>query len=248
MTGRRTLVLVGLLCLAALAGCLGPSEISDEDLQGNATYNWETGADAAYNLSDSSYQAVYEVTNRSSIAVYNRDALGVESPVQIEKLQFRFTNDTVVNATHANLSATLAQSETDITLPAQNGSVAYTASRNGKQFATPVIVPGNQSITLPPDARVGVPVLSHVRPGDYSTSITDARMTVRWANVTDGSLTVHYYLQWDLLLFGGLAAIGLALGLGGALYYFRQIRRLKARREEIGLDVNQSEDENANDR
>lgn len=244
MKERRLLALGGLLCLALTAGCFGPSEIPESDLRGeNVTYDWETDAEAAYTLSRSSYQAVYNASNRTTLSIHDRDALGVESPVRIGSLQFRFTNGTIVNATHANLSATIAQRRTTIGLPARHGQVAYTADRSGKQFSTPVAVEGPQAVTLPPGARVGAPVLSQVSPGNYSTAVADDRMTVRWANVTDGALTVHYYLQRDLVLFSLLLLVTLSLAVGGSLYYVRQIRRLEARREAIAPDVDQDEDD-----
>lgn len=243
MTGRRVLVLCGLCALALLAGCLGPSEIPDDQLGESANYTWETDADAAYTLERSSYSAVYTVTNRTTVAVYERDALGVESSIDIRGLQFRYPNGTVVNATHPGLNANRTQDRTRIGLPVRNGSVAYTASRIGKEFGIPVAVPGTQTITLPEGTRVGVPLLSQVSPGNYTTTVEEGRMTIRWANQTDGTLRVQYYLQRDLVLFGGLLLIGLAVAGGGSLYYWRQIRQLESRREDIGLDVEDETDE-----
>lgn len=240
---RRRLLAVGALALlGVLAGCFGPAEIPEDDLTGNASYDWDANASGAYDLSRSSYETVYNVTNRSTIAVNDRDALGTESPIRIRLLQFRFRNGTVVNATHGNLSATLAQRRTTIDLPARDGEVAFTASRSGKQFSIPVAVPGPQEIRLPPGARVGVPILSQVSPGEYETTVDDGRMTVRWANESDGTLTVHYYLQRDLLLFSLLVVVGTTLGVGGSVYYLRQIRRLKRRREEFGVDAEYDDD------
>lgn len=242
MTRRHRLVLAGLFCLVALAGCFGPSEIPDDRLQENATYDWDTDVNASYTVEESSYQAVYAVANRSTISINTRDLLGVDEPVQISALQFRFPNGTDVNATHANLSATTTQSATEISLPASNGTVAYTAPRNGKRFSTPVAVPGSQSVTLPPNTRVGVPILSQVSPGNYSTDVADDRMTIRWPSVDDGTLVVRYYLQRDLLIFGSLLLIAIVVGGGGLVYYLRQIRQLESIRKEIGIDVDEDDD------
>jgi len=239
---RRLLALVGLVVLAGLAGCFGPSEVPEEDLTGNATYDWDRNAAAAYDLSRSTYAAVFAVDNRSTLEVHDRDALGVEAAVDISALQFRFQNGTVVNATHRNLSATLEQRQTVISLPARSGQVAYSARRSGKQFSTPVVVPGRQTITLPPGTRVGVPLLSQVNPADYATTVADGRMTVAWANQTGGTLTVHYYLQRDLVLFSLLLLVTLTLGVGGSVYYLRQIRRLEDEREDLGLEVETEDD------
>jgi hypothetical protein len=245
---RRALVLGAVLALALLAGCLGPTEIPDDQLANNATYDWDRGADASYELSRSSYTAVFNVSNRTTLSVYDRDALGVEAPVDLSALRYRFANGSVVAPTDTdNLSATLEQRRTVISLPATHGQVAYTASRSGKQFTTPVVVPGTQTVTMSPGARVGVPLLSQVSPGDHSTSVSDNRMTVTWSDVDDGALTVHYYLQRDLLLFSALVVVGTVVGLGGLVYYFRQLRQLKSAREEIGLDVETDDDEFGDD-
>lgn len=240
---RRLLAVGGLLVLVGLAGCFGPAEIPDEQLAGNVSYDWDTDAAAAYSLSRSSYTAVYELTNRSTLAVHDRDPLGVEAPVDISALRFRYPNGTVVNATHDNLSAQLQQRRTIITLPNRSGQVAYTAARSGKQFSTPVVVEGRQTITLRPGARVGIPLLSQVRPGNVTTRVgEDNRMTIAWHNQTSGSLSVQFYLQRDVLLFSLLLLVTLTAGIGGSVYYLRQIRQLEAEREEIGLDVD-TEDE-----
>jgi hypothetical protein len=245
---RRVLALGAVLALALLAGCFGPTQIPDEQLADNATYEWDRGADAAYTLSRSSYTAVFNVSNRSTLSVYDRDALGVEAPVDLSALRYRFANGSVVapNGT-ANLSATLEQRRTVISLPATDGQVGYTASRSGKQFTTPVVVPGSQSVTLPPGARVGVPLLSQVSPGDHTTSVSDNRMTVSWSDAEDGALTVHYYLQRDLLLFTALVLVVTVVGVAGLVYYFRQLRQLESAREDIGLDVETEDDDVGDD-
>lgn len=245
---RRALALGGVLALALLAGCLGPTEIPDDQLASNATYDWDRGADASYELSRSSYTAVFNASNRSTLSVYDRDALGVEAPVDLSALRYRFANGTVVapNGT-ASLSATLEQRRTVIRLPATDGHVAYTASRSGKQFTTPVVVPGSQTVTMPPGARVGVPLLSQVSPGEHTTSVTDNRMTVTWGDVDDGALTVHYYLQRDLFLFSALFIVASIVGVGGLIYYLRQLRQLESIREDIGLDVDTEDDEFGDD-
>jgi len=240
---RRYLAVGGFVLLALLAGCsLGPSEIPEDQLAADGEYRWDTGGDVSFNLSRSSYAVVVDLTNSSNLSVHSRDALGTESSVQLSNLQFRYPNGTVVNASHPDLSASLAQKRTDITVPATEGKVAYTASRNGKQFSTPAFATGSYEMTLPPGARIGIPLLSQAGPGGYETTVDDGRMTVRWANVTQGTVQVRYYLQRDLLLFGGLVAIVVAVGAGGALYYFRQIRRLEEQREELGLDVDHEDD------
>ncbi|MEF8908480.1 MAG: DUF5803 family protein, partial [Haloarculaceae archaeon] len=53
---------------------------------------------------------------------------------------------------------------------------------------------------------------------------------------------VRYYLQRDLWIFGGIAVVSVTLGIGGLVYYLRQIRQLEEKREELGLDVDYEDD------
>jgi hypothetical protein len=243
MTSRRVHAALALVAVLLLAGCFGgPSEIPEEDLTGEASYDWETNATATFNLSRSSYTTVVEIQNRTELTVWRSDRLGTDSPVDVEALQFRFENRTVVNATHGNLSATRTGDNTVISLPAENGTVAYTAGRTGKRFSAPVFVEGSYELVLPPSTRIGVPLLSQASPGGYSTDVTDDRMTVRWPDLSDGTLTVRYYLQRDLLLFGGLAVIVIVAGGGGTVYYLYQIRILEERRKAMGDDIEYEDD------
>lgn len=240
---RRTLAVGGLIALLLLGGCLGPTQIPEEDLNDEQTYDWESDTTVTVDLSRSSYTTVVNVSNSTTLSVFERDALGTEAPVRLSALQFRYPNGTVVNATHPDLGASVATKETEISLPAAAGQVGYRAERTGKDYATPAFVNGSYSVVLPPNSRIGVPLLSAATPGGYTTTVReDGRMVVRWDAVEDGTVSVRYYLQRDLWLFGGLIAIALSIGLGGLVYYLRQIRKLEAKREELGLDVDYEDD------
>jgi len=242
MNRRHVFALGALLVLAVLAGCFGSSELPEDDLNEEASYDWNTSANATFNLSRSSYAVVVTVPNES-IEVWGEDAIEGDTPVQLRALKFRYPNGTVVNASHDNLSASSDGDRTTIEMPTDEGQVAYTASRSGKSFSTPVVVNGSHEVILPSGARVGIPLLSQTNPGDMESSVSDNRQTLRWEELTDETVSVRYYLQRDLLLFGGLGAIGLLLAIGGSIYYLRQIRTLEQQREEIGLDVDYDDDE-----
>jgi hypothetical protein len=239
---RRRLALAGLLVLVVLSGCTGTGEIPEEDLAASADYDWERNATVALDLEPRQYSAVVTVTNRSTVEFYRQDALGSQRSVGISALQFRYRNGTVVNATEANLSATREGDRTVIGLPAEAGKVGFTASRVSTQFSMPVFADGSYAVRLPPGTRIGVPILSQASPGGYETSVSEGRMTVRWTDLEDGTLSVRYYLQRDLWIFGGVVAIAVGLGVGGTFYYLRQIRRLEEQREELGLDVDREDD------
>lgn len=252
---RRHLALVSVIALAALAGCtglFGPESIDEDQLNENASYDWDTETDAAIVINRGSYEAVYQLRNNSTFTVYNRDDLGREEGVPLRALRFRYPNGTVVSAQNSSLSANRTGSQTNIRLPENtSGQVAYTAPRNGKSFATPTYLNNiTYAVTLPPGARVGIPLLSQVTPGGYETSVNEAtnRMTIRWNEpVTSQGLRLRYYLERDLFIFGGLAVVAILVGTGGTVYYWRQLQAVKRRRQEAGIDIETDDDDFGDD-
>ncbi|PSP31223.1 hypothetical protein BRC64_11045 [Halobacteriales archaeon QH_10_67_22] len=245
---NRRLLAAGLLVLlVGLAGCasfLGSDDPDPEELEADGEYDWETPANTTYNVSRSQFQAVIAVENQSNLVVYRTDELGTDEPMSLRALQFRYPNGTVVTANASNLGATTEGQRTNLSLPQEQGQVAFTSPRpNAKRFSIPVFREGSHAVILPPRARVGIPLLSNVNPGNYNTSVADNRMTIRWGNADRGPVVTRYYLQRDLLIFGSVAAVLLVAGVVGGLYYYRQIRTLQAKREEIGLDVEMDDDE-----
>jgi len=253
---RRVLALCGLALLVFLAGCsFGGGEIPEDELTGEADYDWETDANASFTLQDSerfsfaseTYAAVIDVGNQSSLGVYQVGTIQGESAIQIEALQFRYPNGTVVNATHGNLTAVQGSDSTELRLPAANGTVGYTSARDGKRWVTPAYVDGEYEVTLPAGGRVGLPLLSRAVPGGYETSVADNRMTVRWDDPDRDQVVVRYYLVQDLYLLGGIAGFAAVVALGGLLYYYRSIRAARQKREDVGLDVEMDDDEFGDD-
>ncbi len=244
MNRRLALGLVALAALVALSGCsiLGPGEPDAEALGEDVTYNWTADANATIDINDTRYHAIYRVENQSSIELYDRDALGTEQPLDIEGLKFQFANGTVRNLTDDDVE--LSRRRMTVSTPGGNvsGKVAFSSPRNGKSFGLPTFVSGTYEVTLPKDGRVGVPILAQVSPGDYDTALRNDRVTLTWSDVEQRSLSIRWYLERDLWLFGGLVILSLLLGGGGVLYYLRQIRQLERRREEVGLDVDTGDD------
>jgi hypothetical protein len=104
---------------------------------------------------------------------------------------------------------------------------------------------------MPPGARVGIPLLSNVRPGGYNTSVnaTTNRMTVAWNEPVDSRmLRLRYYLQRDLYIFGAVALISIIVGAAGTVYYWRQLQEVRRRRQEAGIDIEMDEDDDPRDR
>ena len=245
MNRRLVLGVVALAALLTLAGCssiLGPGEPDAEALGKNVTYDWETDANATFDINDTRYEAVYRVENRSYLELYDRDALGTEHPLDIEGLKFRFENGTVRNLTADDVERT--RQRTNVSLPGEqvSGRVAFSAPRNGKSFNLPAFVSGSYEVTLPESARVSVPILAQVSPGEYDATLENDRVTLVWDDVESRMLSIRWYLERDLWIFGALVILALVIGTGGTIYYLRQIRELERRREEVGLDVDTGDD------
>lgn len=244
---RRLLLAFGAFALLAVtAGCtglFGSGEISEKRLEGDAgaTYDWNTSSDVTINVTSDQYQVVYDVSNRSEFGVFERESLGEETPVEVGTVRFRYPNGTVVTLGQDHVEK--RQSETHITLPSETGQLAYTAPHGGKSFSTPTYVEGSYEVVLPAGMRVGNPILSQVRPGEYTTDQRDGRVHIVWTDVTADNVVVRYYLARDLTIFGGVIGAGILVALAGLGYFRLQIRQLEREREEMGLNVDTSDDE-----
>jgi len=82
-----------------------------------------------------------------------------------------------------------------------------------------------------------------VSPRNYEVEPRDDQRVIHWEGVEAESVSVQYYLQRDLYIFGGAAVILLVVGVGGVFYYRRRIEALRERREEMGLDVDTDDDD-----
>lgn len=257
---RRLLALGALALLLTLSGCSvfgGGGEIDEGELTADAEYDWETNATATYTISESAllslssdnYQAVIEMRSNVTLDVHRQRTFRGDDSLSIRSLQFRFPNGTVVNATHANLTAVEKSDHTEIRLPAENGTVAYTANWGGgswggygRSWSTPTFVEGSHAVTLPDGGRVGIPFLSRVTPSEDRTTVADNRMTIYWEESGSGSIAVRYYLVRDVYILGTLIVIVTSIGVAGTVYYYRQIQRAKRMRKEVGFDI-QEDDE-----
>jgi hypothetical protein len=245
---RRLLALGALAVLVALAGCsgvFGPPATDEAALAENESYDWAEEANASFDLTKSSYAVVYRIDNRTELTVYDRDALGQERSIPISALRFRYRNGTIVGPNTSSLTAERGGGRTTIDLPGNvSGQIAYRTARQGKSFGVPTHVEGAYAITLPPNARVGLPILAQVSPGGFETrGPVDDRVRVRWEDVEADQVRVRWYLQRDLVIFSALLAGAFVIGSGGAVFFYRQIKRLRARREEVGLDVDVEDDD-----
>jgi hypothetical protein len=229
------LVLLGLLTVSAgCTGLFGSGQVDEERLAQEFEYDWDTDRKVTINVTGEQYHAVYDLENRSRLVVNTRDFTG-DQPLSVAALKYRYPNGTVTRIPASQVEK--KQEKTVISLPVREGKVAFSAPAGDKQVRVPTFVDGSYEVILPENMRVGVPILSQVRPGADEQRIENGRVHLLWEDVEAESVNVSYYLARDLWIFGGVLALFLLVGLGGVAYYVLQIRQLEQRREETGLDM-----------
>lgn len=240
---RRLLLATAMLALMAVsAGCAGPLASGgdpEERLSESADYDWNTDSNVTVDVRPDEYTAVYAVENRSTLELYRYGSFGGETPLPVSAVQFRYPNGTVVG--HERIEVEENRQRTVVALPAEEGKFAFTASAGGKEFSLPVFVEGSYEVTLPRGMRVGVFLLSDVRPQGYEATVASDRTVIEWDEVTAENVVVQYYLERDLTIFGAIVAALAGVALVGLGYFIVQIRRLEERRQEMGLNVDVSD-------
>lgn len=246
---RRLLAAFALCALVFSSGCLGffgsnsvPPERLDEAPP--QPYAWNADVDAHITVTENAqFQAVYRV-NETTMTLYRRDGLGGRTPIPVSALRYRYPNGTVLTGSQfdergGNVERT--RDRVTVTVPSDGspgGKLAFTSESTPKRFSLPTFVEGSYEVVLPPNRRVEVPVLGSVSPGGAERSVdAQGRTHLRWSDVSARAVVVQFYLQRDLYIFGGLAAVLLVVGAVGSVYYQRRIAALRRRREEYGLDV-----------
>lgn len=232
---KRTVAL-GLLVLLVTSGCLGGTPApSEEDLAKDADYDWDHDANVTIDVGSGQYETVADVTDQESVHLATSSGFGGRSPLYISAVRFRYPNGTVVGPDAMDVYT--SDSRTVVEFPTDNGTFAYTANAGSRSVTIPVGFEGSHEVVLPPGMRVTVPVFGVVEPSGYEKTIEDERVHVRWDSMDSDRITLEYYLQQDLLIFGGIVALLAAVALAGVVYFRKRIRRLEQDREEQGLDV-----------
>ena len=253
---RRLLLAAGCLALlAATSGCLGfgTGPVSEDTLDSDPAepYQWETNRTAHIVVQENTqFRAVMDV-NQSTIDLFRRDGFGGSNPLSVEAVRYRYPNGTVITGSQLRErggEVRETRDETVVELPpgaAGDGTLAFTSSGTPKRFTLPTYVDGTYEVVLPEDRRIDFPVFGQVSPGNYQTSRDDRdRVEIAWAEpVTADTVSVRYYLQRDLYIFGGLLGLIVVVGIGGLLYRRRQIEQLRQQRTEMGLDANTDDDD-----
>jgi hypothetical protein len=253
---RRLLLAAGCLALLAVtSGCLGfgTGPVSEDTLDSDPAeaYQWETNRTAHIVVQENTqFRAVMNV-NQSTIDLFRRDGFGGSNPLSVEAVRYRYPNGTVITGSELRErggEVRETRDETVVELPPGaegNGTLAFTSSGTPKRFTLPTYVDGSYEVVLPEDRRIDFPVFGQVSPGNYQTSRDDRdRVEIAWAEpVTADTVSVRYYLQRDLYIFGGLLGLIVVVGIGGLLYRRRQIEQLKKQRTDMGLDVDTDDDD-----
>jgi hypothetical protein len=183
---------------------------------------------------------VYRIENTSQLELFSRDGLGNDQPVSISAVQFREPDGTVHDC--ESITVETSRHETTIDLPAEEGQLAYTGDSSPKRFSTRTFVDGSYEVVLPEDREISNPIFGSVQPGGFETETVDGRLHIRWEEVDSRRVAVQYYLGRDIPLFFGIALVAGVAALGGIAYYYRLVKKLKRRREEAGLDVDDDDE------
>lgn len=260
MNRRLLLASAAVVLLAVTSGCLGlfgsndvPADRLDSQPPVEGGYAWDANATAHIEILESTkFTAVYEL-NQSEIELYRRDGVGGRNPLSVEAVRYRYPNGTVINGSEIRARGGAVQQsrdETTVALPndaPQNGGgkLAFTSDGSPKRFSLPTYVQGSYEIVLPPDRSINAPIIGQANPSGYERLTTDdGRSLLRWQNVENAeTVSVQFFLERDLYVFGGVFALFALIGVGGLLYYRRKIEALREQREEMGLNVDTEGDE-----
>lgn len=235
---RRLLAAAAFALLLATAGCSalspGGGEVDRAALAENETYAWDTDADVTINVTGGHYKAVYRIDGRREVGLSEFQRLSDRRPLDVEAIQFRYPNGTVVDASAMDVERN--DTHTAVTLPAEEGRFAYRVPMREKEFQVATAAEGSYEVILPPRTHVRYPLLGRVMPGGYETATEDGRVHIRWEEMTDDRLVVRFYLVRDLWIFGGIVATGIAGGIVGLTYFWLQLRGIRERRRIVDVE------------
>ncbi|GAB7012651.1 DUF5803 family protein [Halolamina salina] len=251
---RRLLALVALVGLVTLSGCMGglgggptsPDRLDEPPAQ---PYDWDAEDEVHITVtSNVTYRAVYDLSAvNDSIRLSRPGFLGTDQPLTISSLRYRYPNGTTINGSDFGAHGGDVRTQNNhlvIEPPGEDGRLAYSGESTPKQFTHPVAVEGgNYTVVLPENREASIPLFGRIAPSAESKTVVDGRLTIEWTEITRDRLSVRFYLPRDVQLFGGLVIGLLGVAVAGGTYYRREIRKLKERREEMGLNVDIERDD-----
>ena len=247
---RRALAALALVGLLALSGCLGglggggPMAEDRLNQPPSEPYRWNASSDVHITITaDADYRAVYDTDADSfggRLNLSQTDALGTKRPLTVSSLRYRYPNGTVINGTELEARGGELYTESNelrVVPPAEGGQIAFSGESTPKRFSLPVFLDGSTTVVLPPDRRTAVPLFGQVVPAPTEKRTVGDQTVLYWEELTAPSMLVRYYIQRDILIFGGLAGGLTVVGAIGLLRYRRELEQLRETREEMGLDV-----------
>ncbi|APX95461.1 DUF5803 family protein [Natronorubrum daqingense] len=249
MNRRLVLGVIAVCLLVGLAGCsMFFGDISDEELDQDQEYDdlRDSDADVAIDIesgglfSSGEFRAVYDLEEREEIALY-RSNIHADEPLDIRAVRYWDSDGTEI--TGSELEVDQGQEHTVVTLPDENGTLAFTGDAGRHTFDLPAYVEGSYEVTLPPGYRSSAFLFGEVTPGGYERDVVDDQEHLTWEEV-DSTLALQYYQTRDIPIFLGLVTVVSVIGGIGIAYYYRKVKRLKEQREELGLDIDIDDDDN----
>ncbi len=248
MNRRLVLATIVVVALIGLAGCsMIFGGISEEELDREQEYDdlRERNATAAIDIEggsiigDSEFRAVYDLNETDELSMY-RSSLYREEALDIHSVRYWYPNGTELNGSELDIDQ--GRSSTEVRVPDGNGTLAYSGSAGSRTFQLPAFVHGSYELTTPEGSRTTNFLFGNVNPGGYDREVVDDRERLDWEEL-DSTLSVRYYQTRDIPLFVGLVGVVTVLGGAGIAYYYRQVKRLREQREELGLDVDIDDDD-----
>lgn len=241
MHRRLVIATIAVALLATTAGCstiLGG--ISDEELDREAEYDElrDSETDVTIAVQDGEFKAVYDLNNTEELSLY-RSTFYRDEAMDVWAVRYWYPNGT--ERTGSELDVDQSRSATTVTVPDGNGTLAFSGPAGSKTFRLPAFVTGSYQVWLPEDHRTTNFLFGNVRPGDYDREVVDNHEHLTWESV-DSTISIRFYLTRDIPLFAGVVLIVTILGGIGIAYYYRQVKKLRERREEMGLDVEMDDD------
>lgn len=247
MNRRLVFAVLAVGLLVGVAGCSAFSGgIADEDLDREQEYDdlRDSDADVVIDVEEGSltsngeFRAVYDLEDTDELSLY-RSNIYSDRALDIHSVRYWYPNGTEV--TGSELDIEQSDTSTDVRVPDGNGTVAFSGEAGRKTFSLPAYVAGSYEITIPEDHRTSNFLFGDVTPSGYEREIVDDQERLTWDEV-DSTVSLRYYLTRDIPLFIGLVATVAVIGGAGAAYYYRQVKRLRKQREEMGLDVELEDD------
>ncbi|NUB91208.1 hypothetical protein HT576_09260 [Haloterrigena sp. SYSU A121-1] len=251
MNRRLVLAVIAVGLLVTTAGCSGVfSGISDEqldrdqeydDLRGNASDADVTiDVEGGNMLNSGEFRAVYDLDGTEELSL-SQSTLFSEQALDIHSVRYWYPNGTEV--TGSELDIEQSRSSTEIRVPDEDGTLAFSGEAGRKTFSLPAYVEGSHEVRLPENHRTTNFLFGDVSPNGYEREIVDDEERLYWEEV-ENEISVRYYLARDVPLFIGLIGTVALIGGAGIAYYYREVKRLRKEREEMGLNVDIDDDSN----